>query len=221
MEALANFSALLYIEKSKGAHEGEQMLDSYRNQLLVKGENGQIVDSTGPIVLGTRLENSQEPRAWRTITYGKGTWIMQMLRQRMGDERFHSMLAAILKRYDGKPVSTEAFREMAASYLPPKSLDPKLDTFFEQWVYGTGIPTMKLSYALRGKAPALKLVGTLTQSDVDDDFSALTPVEIKVPGGRTITHWVTSASTPVSFTVPLSQAPLKVTLDPHHAVLRR
>jgi hypothetical protein len=221
MESLANYSALLYLEKSKGPRDAEQMLDAYRNELLAKGENGQTVDSTGPIVLGMRLENSQEPRAWRSITYGKGSWIMQMLRQRIGDERFLSMLAEIIKRYDGKTVTTEAFRALAAEFLPPKSVDPKLETFFEQWVYGTGIPTLKLTYTLRGKAPALKLVGTLTQSDVDDDFSALAPVEIQVARGRSITQWVTSASTPVTFTVPLKQPPLKVTLDPHHGVLRR
>jgi len=183
--------------------------------------NGQAVDSTGPIVLGMRLENSQEPRAWRTITYGKGSWIIQMLRQRMGDERFLAMLAEIMKRYDGKSISTEMFRTLAAEFLPAKSEDPKLETFFDQWVYGTGIPTLKLTYTIKGKAPALKLVGTITQSDVDDDFSTLTPIEIQIARGRSITQWVASSSTPVTFTVPLKAMPLKVALDPRHGLLRR
>ena len=105
-----------------------------------------MVDSAGPIVLGTRLETSQEPRAWRAITYGKGSWIMQMLRGRMGDQRFLALLAEISKRYDRKDITTEEFRLLAAEYLPPKSDDPKLESFFEQWVYGTGIPTIKLTW---------------------------------------------------------------------------
>ncbi len=221
MEALANYSALLYVEKSKGAREMERMLDSYRVALVAKGENGQSVDSTGPIVLGTRLESSQEPRAWRSITYGKGSWIVQMLRQRMGDERFFSMLAQVVKRYDHKEITTEEFRALAALFLPPKTDDPQLEIFFEQWVYGTGIPTLKLTWSLKGKAPALRLVGTLSQSDVDEDFTAPVPVEIQVARGRSITQWVRSSNTPVTFTVPLKQAPLKVALDPHHGVLRR
>jgi hypothetical protein len=56
---------------------------------------------------------------------------------------------------------------------------------------------------------------------VDDDFSTLVPVEIQVARGRSITQWVASASTPVTFTVPLKLPPLKVALDPHHGVLRR
>jgi hypothetical protein len=221
MEALANYSALLYLEKRKGEPSVELMLDSYRADLLAKSDSGQTVDATGPIVLGPRLENSQEPRAWRSIIYGKGSWIIQMLRRRMGDERFFAMLSELMARYGGKEISTEDFRELAAGFLPPKSDDPKLEAFFAQWVYGTGIPSLKLAWSVKGKAPALRLVGTLTQSDVGEDSSAIAPVEIQVARGRTITQWVRSAADPVTFTVALTQPPLKVALDPHYAVLRR
>src|SRR5579883_3413614 len=221
MEALANYSALLYLEKSKGGQSTSTMLEQYRSNLLEKNEAGQTVDSTGPIVLGPRLETSIEPRAWRNITYGKGSWIIHMLRRRMGDERFLAMLGDIMKRYDHKTISTETFRELAASYLPPKSEDPKLEGFFDQWVYGTGIPGLKLAYTVKGKAPALKLVGTVTQSDVDDDFATMVPVEIQLARRRTITQWVKAGSSPATFTVAISQPPAKVTLDPKRSVLRR
>ena len=221
MEALANYSSLLYVSKVKGERAMDVMLDSYRNTLLLKNDAGAEVESAGAIVLGPRLENSQEPRAWRTITYGKGTWVIHMLRRRMGDDRFFAMLAALLKQYDRREITNDNFRELAAQYLPPKSDDPKLEAFFEQWVMETGIPALKLSYSVKGKAPALRLVGTLTQSDVDEEFSTLAPVEIQLGRGKTITQWVRSSSSPVTFTVPLQQAPLKVVLDPRRAVLRR
>jgi hypothetical protein len=221
MESLANYSALVYMEKAHGARTLETLLDDYRNGLLARNEAGQMVESSGPIALGYRLENSQQPRAWRAITYGKGSWIMQMLRRRMGDERFFSMLAEVLKRYDRKEIGSEDFRAVAAQFLPPKTEDPKLEAFFDQWVYGTGIPSFKLSWSVKGKLPNLKLVGTLTQSDVDGDFSVPVPVEIQVARGRTVTEWVQSGASPATFTVALKQPPLKVTLDPHYAVLRR
>ena len=221
MEALANYSALLYLEKRSGPHSLEVMLDSYRDSLLAKSETGQIVDSAGPIVLGTRLESSQEPRGWRAITYGKGSWIIQMLRRRMGDERFLSMLAELCKRYDRKELSTEQFRLLAADFLPPKSEDPKLETFFDCWVYGTGIPSLKLTHSVKGTAPNIKLTGTVTQTGVDEDFTAMVPVEIQVARGRAITRWVRASSSPATFTVALQSPPLKVTLDPHQAVLRK
>ena len=221
MEALANYSALLYLEKSKGRQAMETLLNSYRAALLEKSDNGETVESSGPIVLGPRLKNSVEPRGWQDIVYGKGSWIMHMLRERMGDERFCAMLAELARQYDRKAVTTGQFRELAARFLPSQSGDPGLQTFFDQWVYGTGIPSLAMTYAVKGKAPALTLTGTVTQTGVDDDFSVLVPVEIQASRDRAITLWVRTRDGSGAFTVALTQAPLKVTLDPHDAVLRK
>jgi aminopeptidase N len=221
MEALANYSALLYLEKTNGARAVDTMLDIYRTELLAKGENGQQVESAGPITMGTRLESSQDPSAWRSVTYGKGTWIIHMLRRYLGDQRFFAMLAEVLKRYDHQEMSTEDFRRVAARFTPPKSDDADLETFFDTWIYSTGIPTLKMSYSVKGKAPALRLVGTVTQTGVEGDFAALVPVEIHLPGGQTTTQWVRCGSEPAPFSLAVKQPPLKVTLDPDRAVLRR
>jgi len=221
MEALANYSALLYLEKRRGPRAVDQMLAEYRAGLLEKNQDGETVESAGPIVLGQRLQSSLQPAGWRAITYGKGSWIVHMLRRRMGDQRFLAMLGDIVKRYDHASITTEQFRKSAAQFLPPKSEDPTLEGFFDQWVYGTGIPTLKLTYVVKGQAPALRLVGTLEQSGVDEDFSVLTPVEIQIARGQSVTRWIASSNQPVAFTVALKQTPLKVTLDPHNSVLRR
>ena len=221
MEALANYSALLYVEKIKGPHTVEILLDHYRDNLLAKGKSGDTVESAGPIVLGARLESSLEPAAWRAITYDKGTWIIQMLRRRMGDQRFFEMLAEMTKRYDRREISTDEFRLLAAEFLPPKSDDPKLETFFDEWIYGTGIPSLKMTYSMKGKAPALRVTGTVTQTGVPDDFATLVPVEIQIARGRTVTQWIRCSSDPGTFSLALKAPPLKVTLDPNHAVLRK
>jgi aminopeptidase N len=96
-----------------------------------------------------------------------------------------------------------------------------LENFFDEWVYGTGIPALKLSYAVKGKGAALRLNGTVTQSDVASDFSVLAPVEIQLGHGKTLTQWVRTADGPVSFSVALTAAPVKVQLDPNFSVLRR
>ena len=89
--------------------------------------------------------------------------------------------------------------------------------FFDQWVYGTGIPHLKMTWSLKGKAPALRVVGTVTQAEVSDDFSVPVPVEIQFAKGRPLVHWVRSAGEPVTFTVAVRQAPSKVLLDPARA----
>ena len=50
-------------------------------------------------------------------------------------------------------------------FLPAGSPDPKLTDFFDQWVYDTGMPSLKMTYALAGR----KLTGTITQSDVGEN----------------------------------------------------
>jgi hypothetical protein len=220
MEALADYSALLYLENKNGPQPVEMALESYKTNLL-QVINGQTVESTGPIVLGARLENSQRPNAYYNITYGKGSWIMHMLRRRMGDERFLAMLADLRKEYERKPLSTEDFRLLAARFLPVQSADPQLENFFDQWVYGTGIPSLKMSYSVKGKGGATRLNGTVTQSDVASDFDVLVPVEIQLGHGKSLTHWVRTADGQVTFSVGLPQAPVKVLLDPSFSVLRK
>ena len=212
MEALANYSALLYLEKRDGRATLDVALDNYRQDLLKKDQNGQTIESAGPIVLGARLESSQSPISWNSITYGKGSWILHMLRGLTGDERFMAMLSELRRRYEWKTISTEQFQRLAAEFLPPHSPDPKLETFFEQWVYGTGIPTLTLNYSVHGKAPALKVTGTVTQSDVDPEFSVAVPLEIESGGARQV-KWVRTSGSPETFAASLKQAPVKVALD--------
>ncbi len=212
MEALANYSALLYLEKRDGRSAVDAALESYRSDLLTKDEKGQTSESAGPIVLGARLESSQSLTAWNTITYGKGSWILHMLRSQMGDDRFGAMLAELRRRYEGKTISTDQFRQLAAEYLPPASPDPKLENFFEQWIYGTGIPALRLSYAVRGRAPTVHLTGSVSQSDVDPDFSVQVPLDIECGATRQV-KWVRTSNSPAEFTIALKQPPTKVFLD--------
>jgi len=188
------------------------MLESYRKGLLTKTGGGLTVESTGPIVLGARLETSATPSAYVAITYGKGSWILHMLRAMMGDEQFLYMLRELRRRYEWKTLSTEQFRRIASEFLPAHSADSKLETFFDQWVYGTGIPVLKLSYSVSGRAPKLQLNGVVTQTDVDSEFNTLAPVEI-VYGEKRLVQWVRTLGSAGPFTVTLPQAPTRVSLD--------
>jgi hypothetical protein len=221
MEALANYSALLYLEKRKGTRALDQVLASYRTHLLAKTPGGGTVESTGPIIWGGRLTLSKTPDAWRVITYEKGSWIMHMLRRRLGDERFLAMLGELRKRYQFRTMTTDDLRMAAAEALPPGSFDARLESFFDQWVYSTGIPTWKLRYSLQGKAPAQRISGTITQEDAPEDFTAWVPVEIQFAKGKPRVEWVKTGAGSTVFSLAVRQPPTKVTLDPNGSVLRK
>jgi hypothetical protein len=208
MEALTNYSALLWLEKKHGSKAVDAVLDDFRARLLAKNAEGRTLESAGPIVWGVRLDSSGIPDAWRSITYEKGAWIMHMLRRRLGDDRFLKMLAELRRRYEFRAITSEEFRALAAEFLPPRTPSGTLDTFFDNWVYATGIPVLKVQSATKG----LKVSGTVTQSGVDNDFSVEVPVEIQFAKDPSQTVWVRTSNEPVPFSVTVKQVPVRVGL---------
>ncbi len=218
-EALANYSALLVLERKRGPKAVETVLEEYRKALLSPGPSSTI-EASGPITWGVRLRDEGRLEVWHAIIYGKGTWIVHMLRRRMGDAAFLRMLFELRKRYELRPVSTEEFRALAAEFLPAHDPDPALEGFFDTWVYGTGIPTLEMSTSIRGKAPAVALTVTVRQSDVPEDFVTEAPIEVRpAAGGKPFVRWVHTSSEPVVLTVKLKARPQKVELAPGMALL--
>jgi len=212
MEALASYTSLSLYERRKGSKALDQVLDDYEQHLLARSEDGERIESMGPITWGTRLQSSRSSAAWRVIVYEKGSWIMHMLRKRMGDERFFQMLKEACRRYSFKEMSTEDFRRLAQEFMPKESGPESLESFFESWVYGTGIPTLNLSSSVKGKAPAARLTVTVTQKDVDEEFTADVPVVLQFARETPVTRWIRTSNEPTSFTIPVKQAPLKVAI---------
>jgi hypothetical protein len=221
MESLANYSALMYAESRQGPKALEPALDQYRQNMFLRGPDGETAESEGPVVQGRRLESSNNPSAWQSVVYGKGTWIIHMIRRRLGDENFQKMLLALRQRFDGKPLDTESFRLLCAEFSPPGTPDAKFENFFDQWVYGTGVPTLKMTFSVKGKPGAYKLTGTVTQSDIDEDTSIAVPVEIQTGKGKPLVQMVRTSSEPVQFSVNVPAATAKAVLDPGWSILRR
>ena len=212
LEALANYSALMWLEHKKGPKAVDGVLEAFRDRLTEKNADGRTIESAGPIVWGTRLDSTDIKDAWRSITYEKGAWILHMLRRRMGDERFLNMLAEMRRRYQFRSISTENFRALTKEFLPPKTSPDTMDTFFDNWIYSTGVPALKLKYSVKAAGRALKVSGTVAQSGVDDDFSVDVPVEIQFAKGATQTIWVRTSSDPAQFSATLRQRPARVIL---------
>ena len=211
-EALANYSALLYLEKRKGVKAMQDVLEDYRDALVKKNAEGRTRESAGPITWGFRLESADSADTWHLITYNKGAWVFHMLRRRLGDDRFFKMLAELRRRYEAQPASTADLRALVKQFLPPRVTAATVDAFFDNWVYSSGIPTLKLSYTVKGAAPAVKLYGRVEQSGVDDGFSVEAPVEIQFAKGATQTIWVETSNAGTAFSATLKQVPARVSI---------
>jgi len=218
MEGLANYSALMLLEQNEGPQALATVLNHYRSNLLTKGGDGETLESSGPICWGQRLLTS-DSRAWQTVTYDKGSWIFHMLRRRMGDEQFLSMLGELSRRYRFRSVSTEQFRLLASEFLPANSPDPQLENFFDQWAYGVGIPDLRFSNTVRGSAPNVRVFGNVQQSGVTSEFGVDVPIEIQMADGVSTTLWRRTGPDPVPFDVTLSERPRRVIFNPGHGTL--
>ena len=66
-------------------------------------------------------------------------------------------------------------------------IDGKMDWFFDEYVYGTALPTYKLdSNFERNSDGDVVLSMKITQSGVDDKFRMLVPVYLELADGRTV-----------------------------------
>jgi aminopeptidase N len=189
MEALANYSALQFVAQAHGAKESDELLDKYRNN-LAQLENGKAREAYGPLEFGIRLVDLANAAVWHTILYEKGTWVMEMLHQRLGDEAFLKLETNLLHDYADRPITNEDLRQAASELMPIGQPDKTLTSFFETWVYGTGIPKIALKD------------GEVTVSGVDDDFTMDLPLRCgsKQSGGKV--HWTRVDSGTTSLDLP-------------------
>ena len=198
VEAMASYSALKYLQGRLGQEVMRSTLDEYREDLL-QSRNGQPVDEAGPIDLGTRLMHSAGAGVWNTITYEKGAWVLRMLQERLGDERFRQMQLALIDQFQTKALTNEDFRRIAASFVPPNQPDRDLSLFFETWVYNTGIPLLTTQHGPDG--------WNLVVSHVDESFTADIPLQCQEKGKRSETLWVRVSAG----SNPLAQIPKSAT----------
>ena len=143
-----------------------------------------------------------------------------MLRRRLGDEKFFAMLGQLRRRFEYKPLATLALQNLVKEFAP--SADG-VDAFFDSWVRSTGIPAARVRFTTTGRAPSVRVSGTVTyeqsaQRGVFGDFAAELPLEITLPSGERRIVWVRSAdrSEPFSFTLP--QVPTRIGLAPGYTL---
>ena len=63
----------------------------------------------------------------------------------------------------------------------------RMNWFFNQYVYGTALPTYKLDYSFESGADGDMVFGfKITQSNVEDNFRMLVPIYLELADGRTV-----------------------------------
>src|SRR4029077_10233417 len=84
-----------------------------------------------------------ESRVFRALVYNKGAAVLHMLRRLMGDDAFFRGLRRFYRSSRFRKVGTEDLRTAMET-----ESGKKLDRFFEQWIYGSALPKLKVSYRI-------------------------------------------------------------------------
>ena len=184
-EGFAEFSGKLYVQYRESEKEFLSQLRRDKELLHVGDIKGRQMDSIGPIWLGRRTISTEVgARAYQDLIYSKGGYVLQMLREQLADTRnadpdhlFKDMMWDYCKTFDNKPASTEDFKAIVEKHMTaPMDLDGnhKMDWFFNQYVYGTGIPQYSF-HATVQPAPDGKshISGQISRTGVPDSWKDL------------------------------------------------
>jgi Peptidase family M1 domain len=198
-EGFADFSASLYLQAfyTKEPQQYTQFWNDERQLLLERNKEGFRAIDAGPLTMGYRMSNSRTGfDLTRRLIYPKGAFVLHMIRmmmwdRRTGDHDFKELMQDFVKTYTGKSASTEDFQAMVEKHMnnDMKAIGGgnKMDWFFNEYVYGTDLPTYKFDYSFENTPEGDVVVSfKLAQSSVDDRFKMLVPIYLELADGRII-----------------------------------
>ncbi len=229
MEALANYSALMLLE-SRRPEEARAILDHYRKELLAKSPGDTPNREAGPVTLGLRLSSSKVPEGFETVAYGRGTWLIHMLRTMLrdtaGEESFRAVLRDLQERFRGRAMSTADLQAAFEKTLPRELRyegRASLDWYFQGWVNGTAVPRLRLrDVTFSAKNDVRIATGKLLQEEAPRDLVTSVPIYADVPGQKPAyvgRIFADGEETSFRFIVPAGTR--RLLLDPYQTVLAR
>jgi aminopeptidase N len=184
-EGFSEFSASLYVQFVR--RDMGKFIDFWEDQrrLIVEASpatRNRKPYSVGPVTQGYRLNSGKTGGIARFSIYPKGAYILHMIRMMMYDQqggssdaRFQKMMKDFIQTHYNQDVSTEDLKAIVEKHIT-KDMDlthnGKMDWFFNEYVYGTEMPSYRFDYQLNGDT----LSGKITQSGVSENFGMLVPL---------------------------------------------
>lgn len=236
-EGFAEFSAALVVNQTGGRKRYDEFWEKARRRILEKPIGSAVPNfEAGPISLGVRLGGRRTPGAYFAIVYEKGAYVLQMLRRLLWDardkppdSRFMAVMKDFAASYAGQNPTTADFQQVVERQMVPwmnLTRDGKMDWFFQEWVYGTEIPSYKSKLDIHETAGGKYAIdGEVTQSNVSADFRMQVPLYIEFGKGEDIfigrILLVGNTTNPVHSEIQLPKKPTRMLVNAMHDVLAR
>jgi aminopeptidase N len=206
-EAFAQYAAALWVRHRRGE-------DAFRDMLARMGRWAIRYADKGPIYLGHRLGHIEgDPQIYRAVVYDKGAYVLHMLRQIVGEPAFRAAGMALQKENRFQKIGTDDVR---AALEAASRLD--LGPYFQEWVYGTSVPELRLATRSRPEAGGYRTEVTIVGSGLPGPM----PLELAVshPAGKEV-RTVHMGTTGGSWTVDTPGLPRRVEVNAGRGLLVR
>ena len=143
-EAFAQYFAALYAQHDRGNGVFASVLRQMRRWAMNESDQG-------PVYLGYRLGHiKSDGRIFRALVYNKGAAVLHMLRRLIGDDAFFKGLRRFYAGARFRKAGTDELKEAFET-----ESGRSLDRFFDQWIYGSSLPRLKVSYSIVGNELAV------------------------------------------------------------------
>jgi len=208
-ESLAQYGAVVAIEGVDAMREFLRFSRRGYNQLQSAAGYFEIVRRGGDRPLA-ELANG----AWdHNLSDSKGHWFYHMLRQRVGDERFFSVLRELQRAHAGRTLSLDELRAAFVSDAPDAAA---MAEFLAQWLDRTGAPVLKHRWWSSNGGAAVDIELAQLQPQL---YDVPLTIEIRLQNGHRVRRTLQLRDRAQSFTIPVHARAVAVRTDPDHQLL--
>jgi aminopeptidase N len=201
-EGFAQYFAALYAQHQRGDGVFAGVLRHMRRWAMRESDQG-------PVYLGYRLGHiKNDGRIFRALVYNKGAAVLHMLRRLIGDDAFFRGVRRFYATSRFRKVGTDDLRRAFES-----EAGRSLERFFDQWIYGSALPRLKVQYRLEGS----DLVVHVDQ--IGEAFEVPVTLTLQYPGGKKTDVVVAVTDQATDQRIPLDSTPQGVSINRDDGIL--
>lgn len=202
-EGFATYCEALYWEKSRGADEFLHYVMQTAEDYFEEASSRYM----RPVVTNVYKHPDE---LFDRHTYEKGSCVLHMLRNTVGDAHFRRALKTYLQRFANGNAETEDLRRVFEL-----ESGRSLQQFFDQWLYRAGHPDLKIAFSAEAKIAKIKI------EQAQDGEPFVFPLEVRLgfaKGERLMTFEVSERES--AFQVPVEKEVEWFSIDPDFKVLK-
>ncbi len=204
-EGFATYFGYLFFEHADGVADFRRRMEEDRRRVLASRDVVRPVIDRGERDLFALLNDNN---------YGKGAWVLHMLRGLVGDDAFFRGIRTWYRRSAGSISTTDDLRR-ALEEVSGQSLD----WYFRQWLEEPGYPVLQVAHRWDASAGEIVLTARQLQDAAWPTFRVPLDVELRLDGGSVVRRRIELTEREQTFHLPATGPAREVVLDPDVRVL--